>query len=176
MHHPAVVPAVHGVCVPRPLAGTGNQDGTEPCSRCIFSVLTGGAKVGLQLWVYECIFVLLFINYCIIFCGTNCKPTLASPCTYLFPHRKYLRLLCVISELPASLLPALVGRGVIKGNKAYPNTGSVNTGAAIAACQSDDWAGHYVTKGRVAYVAWRCWTRGRSLSGQMEWMSEISSH
>ena len=42
----------------------------------------GGAKVGLQLWVWETEFtlVLLVINYCIIFHVNNYKPTSAPPC------------------------------------------------------------------------------------------------
>ena len=44
---------------------------------------------GGQKWVYSCeyakqsLFLLLFINYCIIFHMNNCKPTFVHPCIKL---------------------------------------------------------------------------------------------
>ena len=47
---------------------------------CLLVPIQSWAKVGLRLWVYKFILVLLFINHCISYLYYNCKPTFAHPC------------------------------------------------------------------------------------------------
>lgn len=64
------------------------------------TIIQGGAKGGLPLWVLETEFVLLllFINECIIFHMSNCKPTFAPCCIIAFFHNISAFSLCTMGS------------------------------------------------------------------------------